>query len=354
MTAQSLYNTHVESTEPLPTPAELKRAHPASKPALETVGAARRTIEAILDGTDPRLFVVCGPCSVHDPASALEYAERLRALAGEVADTLYLVMRVYFEKPRTTVGWKGLVNDPDMDDSFRLDKGLAIARELLIQINEMGLGCGTEALDPITPQYLGELIAWSAIGARTTESQTHREMASGLSTPVGFKNGTDGNLEVAINAMTSASHPHAFLGIDARGRVALIRTQGNPYGHLILRGGSTPNYDSVAVAQAQAALTKAGIEPRIVIDCSHGNSGKNHALQPLVLKDVMQQVAAGNRAIRGVMLESHLHAGNQKLRGDPKALRYGVSITDACIGWDTTQHALREAAESLHELVAHA
>jgi 3-deoxy-7-phosphoheptulonate synthase len=273
----------------------------------------------------------------------MDYAGRLKALADELSDQLLLVMRVYFEKPRTTVGWKGLINDPRMDDSFHIEEGLYLARRLLVALNDMGLPCGTEALDPITPQYLGDLIAWSAIGARTTESQTHREMASGLSSPVGFKNGTDGDLDVALNAMLSAAQPHAFLGINSAGQVAVTQTRGNPLGHLILRGGAVPNYDSVAVAQAAGALQAAGLPGNIVVDCSHGNSRKNHALQALVMRDVMHQVAGGNRAIKGVMLESHLFEGNQKL-GQVQDLRYGVSITDACMGWDSTAESLREAA----------
>ena len=259
---------------------------------------------------------------------------------------MLIIMRVYFEKPRTTVGWKGLVNDPRMDDSFHIEEGLRLARRLLVDINELGLPCGTEALDPISPQYLGDLIAWSAIGARTTESQTHRELASGLSSPVGFKNGTDGDLEVALNAMLSASQPHAFLGINGAGQVAITQTRGNPFGHLILRGGTVPNYDSVAISEAVSALEKAKLPVNIVVDCSHGNSRKNHALQALVLRDVAHQVADGNHAIKGVMLESNLFEGNQKL-GNPKDLRYGVSITDACMGWDTTAASLREAAAHL-------
>jgi 3-deoxy-7-phosphoheptulonate synthase len=256
------------------------------------------------------------------------------------------VMRVYFEKPRTTVGWKGLINDPHMDDSFQIEEGLHLARQLLIDLNELGLPCGTEALDPITPQYLGDMIAWSAIGARTTESQTHREMASGLSSPVGFKNGTDGDLDVALNAMLSAAQPHAFLGINGEGQVAITQTRGNAQGQLILRGGPVPNYDSVAVSQAEAALVAAKLPVNIVVDCSHANSRKNHALQTLVLKDVVNQIADGNRSIKGVMLESNLFEGNQKL-GKPADLRYGVSITDACLSWDTTEACLREAAAKL-------
>ena len=338
-----LENLNIVSQHTLLPPSQLHDEIPASSRATQTVGAARRTLANILGGRDPRLLVVVGPCSIHDIAAAMDYAHRLQALADELADQLFIVMRVYFEKPRTTVGWKGLINDPRMDDSFQIEEGLRLARRLLIDINDLGLPCGTEALDPITPQYLGDLIAWSAIGARTTESQTHREMASGLSSPVGFKNGTDGDLEVALNAMLSAAQPHAFLGINGDGQVALTQTRGNPFGHLILRGGANPNYDSVAVAQAEAALAAAKLPVNIVVDCSHANSRKNHALQPLVLKDVVHQVADGNRAIKGAMLESNLFEGNQKL-GRPQDLRYGVSITDACIGWDTTANCLREAA----------
>jgi 3-deoxy-7-phosphoheptulonate synthase len=313
---------------------------------MQTVSAARVALGEVLSGRDARLLVVVGPCSIHDTVAAMDYARRLKALADELQDQLLIVMRVYFEKPRTTVGWKGLINDPRMDDSFQIEEGLRLARRLLIDLNELGLPCGTEALDPITPQYLGDLIAWSAIGARTTESQTHRELASGLSSPVGFKNGTDGNLEVALNAMLSAAQPHSFLGIDGAGQVAVTHTRGNAHGHLILRGGAVPNYDSVAVAQAEAALTAAKLPVNIVVDCSHANSRKNHALQTLVLKDVVHQMVDGNRAIKGVMLESNLFEGNQKLVA-PQDLRYGVSITDACLGWDTTEASLREAAQRL-------
>ena len=342
----ALENLNIVSQQTLMPPSGLHDDIPASARAIQTVGQARSTLAEILSGRDPRLLVVVGPCSIHDVPAAMDYARRLRALADEVADQLFIVMRVYFEKPRTTVGWKGLINDPRMDDSFHIDEGLRLARRLLIDINDLGLPCGTEALDPITPQYLGDLIAWSAIGARTTESQTHREMASGLSSPVGFKNGTDGDLEVALNAMLSAAQPHAFLGINGEGQVAITQTRGNPFGHLILRGGAVPNYDSVAVAQATAALLAAQLPANIVVDCSHANSRKNHALQTLVLKDVVHQVADGNRAIKGVMLESNLFEGHQKL-GQLQDLRYGVSITDACIGWDTTATCLRETATRL-------
>ncbi len=342
----ALENLNVVSQLTLLPPSQLHDDIPVNTQATRTVSEARRTLAAILSGQDPRLFVVVGPCSIHDIKAAMEYARKLKALADELKEQLFIVMRVYFEKPRTTVGWKGLINDPRMDDSFRIDEGLHVARRLLVDLNEMGLPCGTEALDPITPHYLGDLIAWSAIGARTTESQTHRELASGLSSPVGFKNGTDGNLDVALNAMLSAAQPHAFLGINGDGQVAVTQTRGNVFGHLILRGGSVPNYDSVAVSEAEAALTAAKLPVNIVVDCSHANSRKNHALQTLVLKDVVHQIADGNRAIKGVMLESNLFEGNQKL-GRLEDLRYGVSITDACLGWDTTAEALREAAARL-------
>jgi 3-deoxy-7-phosphoheptulonate synthase len=342
----ALENLNVLSQHTLLSPSQLHEDIPASAQAMHTVSAARVALGELLSGRDKRLLVVVGPCSIHDTVAAMDYARRLKALADELQDQLLIVMRVYFEKPRTTVGWKGLINDPRMDDSFHIEEGLRLARRLLIDLNELGLPCGTEALDPITPQYLGDLIAWSAIGARTTESQTHRELASGLSSPVGFKNGTDGNLEVALNAMLSAAQPHSFLGIDGAGQVAVTHTRGNAFGHLILRGGAVPNYDSVAVAQAEAALTAAKLPVNIVVDCSHANSRKNHALQTLVLKDVVHQIVDGNHAIKGVMLESNLFEGNQKLT-TPQDLRYGVSITDACLGWDTTEASLREAAARL-------
>lgn len=345
----ALENLNVLSQQTLLPPAQLHDEVPASERATQTVSAARRALASILQGRDPRLLVVVGPCSIHDIAAAMDYARRLKALADELSDQLFIVMRVYFEKPRTTVGWKGLINDPRMDDSFDIEAGLHIARQLLVDLNDMGLPCGTEALDPITPQYLGDLIAWSAIGARTTESQTHRELASGLSSPVGFKNGTDGNLDVALNGMLSAAQPHAFLGINGNGQVALTQTRGNAFGHLILRGGAVPNYDSVAVSEAEAALVAAKLPVNLVVDCSHANSRKNHALQVLVLKDVVHQIADGNRSIKGVMLESNLFEGQQKL-GNPKDLRYGVSVTDACLGWDTTAACLREAATRLRTI----
>jgi len=289
-----------------------------------------------------------GPCSIHDPDAALEYARRLKRLSDEVGDTLLLLMRVYFEKPRTSVGWKGFVNDPFMDDSFRIDEGIARARKLLLQLAEMGLPTGSEALDPICPQYLAELISWYAIGARTTESQTHREMASGLSAPVGFKNGTDGGLEVAVNAIKSAAQPHGFLGVNSAGRTAVIRSRGNRHGHLVLRGGGgRPNYDTVSVRLAEQALTKAKLAPNIVVDCSHANSMKDHALQTLVFNDCAHQILEGNRSIVGMMLESNLEAGSQSIPEDRSQLRYGVSVTDGCIDWASTEEVLRRAHREL-------
>jgi 3-deoxy-7-phosphoheptulonate synthase len=287
---------------------------PLRETALQTVTKGREVIRNILDGTDHRLFVVIGPCSIHDIKAAHEYAERLKVLAAEVSDTLYLVMRVYFEKPRTTVGWKGLINDPYLDDSFKIEDGLHIGRKLLLDLAEMGLPTATEALDPISPQYLQDLISWSAIGARTTESQTHREMASGLSSAVGFKNGTDGGLTVAINALQSVSSPHRFLGINQEGGVSIVTTKGNAYGHVVLRGGNgKPNYDSVSVALCEQALNKAKIRPNIMVDCSHANSNKDPALQPLVMENVANQIAEGNQSIIGLMVESHLNWGCQAI-----------------------------------------
>lgn len=348
MDEQHVDNLNVVSLDLLPTPAEIKRKLPLSEAAARTVVEGRKVVENILDGTDPRMLVVVGPCSIHDLKAAKEYAQRLKALHDELKDSLYIVMRVYFEKPRTTVGWKGLINDPYMDDSFRIEEGLQMARELLLYVNELGLPTGTEALDPLTPQYLSDLITWTAIGARTTESQTHREIASGLSTPVGFKNGTDGSLQVAINALQSAASPHSFLGINQDGQSTVVRTRGNRYGHVVLRGGERPNYDSVSIALCEKELDDAGLRTKLVVDCSHSNSNKDPALQPLVLDNLVNQVLEGNHSIVGVMLESHLGWGNQKL-GRQEDLQYGVSITDACIDWDTTASCLRESAAKLRE-----
>jgi len=322
-------NLNVVSQEILITPEQLKKEQPLSEAASETVASGRETVRNILDRHDPRLFVVVGPCSIHDPEAAIDYANRLKELSDKVSDSLYLIMRVYFEKPRTSVGWKGLINDPNLDDSFRVEEGLHVGRKLLHQIAEIGLPTATEALDPISPQYLQDLISWSAIGARTTESQTHREMASGLSSAVGFKNGTDGGLTVAVNAMQSVSSPHRFLGINSNGQVSVIHTKGNAYGHIVLRGGNgKPNYDSVSVAMCEKQLADAGVATNIVVDCSHANSNKTHDLQPLVLENVTNQIIEGNSSIVGVMIESNINAGNQKLPKDLSQLKYGVSVTE--------------------------
>ena len=350
MDEKLVYNVNVSAQDVLLTPAEAKQRVPLTETAEETVLRGRNSVERILDRKDHRLMVVVGPCSIHDTTAAMDYARRLKRLADEVSDTLYLVMRVYFEKPRTTTGWKGLINDPHMNDSFDIEEGLRKARKLLLDVNEMRLPAGTEALDPISPQYLGDLVTWSAIGARTTESQTHREMASGLSTPVGFKNGTDGGLQVAINALLSVSSAHSFLGINQLGQVAVIRTKGNRYGHIVLRGGSRgTNYDSVTIAQVAQELAKHKLPANIMIDCSHANSNKDPALQPLVLNDVANQIVEGNQSILGVMLESNIHAGSQPIPADLAQLKYGVSVTDACIDWSTTEKLLHETRLKLRD-----
>ncbi|MBT4492368.1 MAG: 3-deoxy-7-phosphoheptulonate synthase [Gammaproteobacteria bacterium] len=339
---------NVLSEETLINPDELKRLIPASDKVQETVSGGRLAIKKILQRQDPRLFIIVGPCSIHDTDAALEYAEKLKGLADEVDDTLLLVMRVYFEKPRTTTGWKGLVNDPLMNDSFNITEGLQRGRDLLIKLADMGLPTSTEALDPVTPQYLQDLISWSAIGARTTESQTHREMASGLSSAVGFKNGTDGGLEVAINALQSVSAPHRFLGINHQGGVAIIHTRGNAHAHIVLRGGGgRPNYDSVSVNICEQHLLKAGIPANIMIDCSHANSNKDPALQPLVMTNAGNQIVEGNQSIVGLMVESNLEWGNQPIPSDLSDLKYGVSVTDACVDWATTENMIRELREKV-------
>ncbi|MDN5850163.1 MAG: 3-deoxy-7-phosphoheptulonate synthase [Nitrococcus sp.] len=350
MTDISVDNLNVLAQELLPTPLQVKSTLPLTEHARETVVQARQTVKNILDGTDHRLLVVVGPCSIHDAVAANEYAAKLKSLHDEVADSLFVIMRVYFEKPRTTVGWKGLINDPYLDDSFHIHEGLHRARALLLYLAELGLPAGTEALDPITPQYLGDLISWTAVGARTTESQTHREMASGLSTAVGFKNGTDGSLAVAINALRSAATAHSFLGINQMGQCAVIRTRGNHDGHIVLRGGNQPNYDSVSIALCEKELEEAGLRSKLMVDCSHSNCNKDPALQPLVLDNLVTQILEGNKSIIGMMLESNLGWGYQKLSADdPAALRYGVSITDPCIDWPTTERILCEAANRLRD-----
>ncbi len=343
-----VHNINVDSQDILITPELLKSALPMSKSIRETLTGSRHVIEDILDRRDPRIFVVVGPCSIHDPSAAVEYAQRLKILAEELSDTLYIVMRVYFEKPRTTVGWKGLVNDPHLDDSFKIEEGLHIARKLLLDILEIGLPTSTEALDPISPQYLQDLISWTAIGARTTESQTHREMASGLSSAVGFKNGTDGGLTVATNALNAAAKSHRFLGINGQGQVSVFTTRGNPYGHIVLRGGAAgPNYDAISIKSCEEALDKAGVSRNIMVDCSHANSNKKPEQQPLVIENVGNQILEGNTSIIGLMIESNLRAGNQPIPTNLDELEYGVSVTDACIDWPATEASLRTLRETV-------
>jgi 3-deoxy-7-phosphoheptulonate synthase len=352
MDTQEVENINIEAPEILITPDELKREIPLTDKARATVTEGRQVIENILAGKDHRILVVIGPCSIHDLEAANDYALRLKKLAEKVSDTLYIVMRVYFEKPRTTVGWKGLINDPYMNDSFKITDGLHIGRKLLRDILEIGLPTATEALDPISPQYMQDLIAWSAIGARTTESQTHREMASGLSSSIGFKNGTDGGLTVAINALQSVANPHRFLGINSDGKVSIVTTRGNPNAHVVLRGGNgKPNYDSVSVSICEQELEAAKIKPNIMVDCSHANSNKDHNLQPLVLDNVSNQILEGNKSIIGVMIESNINAGNQKLSSNPDDMEYGVSVTDACIDWETTENSMVEMADKLREVL---
>src|SRR5579862_8734187 len=342
-----IQDVHVLATEPLIAPNLLKNEMPVDEGIARTVVEARETIREILGGRDRRMLCIVGPCSIHDPDAALDYARRLAKLKDATSDRLYIMMRVYFEKPRTTVGWKGLINDPHMDDSCDMEAGLRIARRLLLEINRMGLPAGTELLDPITPQYIADLIAWTAIGARTTESQTHREMASGLSMPVGFKNSTEGNLQVAVNAIESARRPHSFIGITQDGMTAIVRTAGNPDTHVVLRGGRTPNYDAVSIDECCRILRKVGLEPRVMVDCSHAQTNKDYRKQPEVFAALCEQVRAGSRAIMGAMLESFINAGNQPLEADRSQLKYGVSITDPCIDWPTTERCLLDAAEAL-------
>ena len=330
----------------LVTPAELAQRHPVSAGVAEHVTASRRRIEKILNGEDKRLLVVIGPCSIHDPAAAKEYAARLLQLREELQGELEIVMRVYFEKPRTTVGWKGLINDPHMDNSFQINDGLRIARKLLLEINDSGLPAAGEFLDMITPQYLADLMSWGAIGARTTESQVHRELASGLSCPVGFKNGTDGTIKVAIDAINAAGAPHCFLSVTKWGHSAIVNTSGNGDCHIILRGGKEPNYSAKHVADVKVGLEKAGLPQQVMIDFSHANSSKQFKKQMEVGADVCQQIAGGERAIMGVMIESHLVEGNQSLESG-ETLTYGKSVTDACIGWEDTDTILRQLAEAV-------
>ncbi len=340
--AVPLENLRVRGVSRLITPAQIKEQHPANPAQIATVLRGRAEARAILRGEDDRLLVVVGPCSIHDPEAALDYAQRLAALRKDVSDRFVIIMRVYFEKPRTTVGWKGLINDPLMDDSCDMAHGVALARRTLLNITALGLPAGTEFLDPIIPQYLADLISWAAIGARTTESQTHREMASGLSMPVGFKNGTDGSVQVAIDAMKSSRTPHSFLGIDQDGSTSIVKTTGNPDAHAVLRGGRDgANYESHHVAAACEMLRKGGLPPTVMVDCSHANSGKDPLRQPVVWQSILEQRASGRREIIGTMIESNIHLGTQPVTQDRSQLKYGVSITDACMDWEMTEALLR-------------
>jgi 3-deoxy-7-phosphoheptulonate synthase len=345
------HNLHVREIVRLPAPAVLKAGSPMTLASNETVVAGRNAISAILHQKDPRLLVVVGPCSIHDRKGAIEYASRLNVLRKELADVFCIVMRVYFEKPRTTVGWKGLIYDPHLNGSDDIQTGLKNARELLLQINDMGLPAATEFLDPVVPQYIAELVSWAAIGARTTESQTHRQMASGLSMPVGFKNGTDGSLQIAIDAMQSAMRPHSFVGIDPDGFTSVVRTTGNPDGHVVLRGGRLrTNYDAESIRESAESLKKAGLPEVLMVDCSHANSGKQHARQEEVWRSLVEQRLAESKPIIGVMIESNLSEGSQPIPRNLSDLKYGVSVTDACLGWEVTERILRWG----HEVISKA
>ncbi|MCE7604406.1 3-deoxy-7-phosphoheptulonate synthase [Vibrio fluvialis] len=347
MKKSELSDINIVDEQILITPDALKDKLPLSDNARRFIRESRQTIADIIHKRDHRLLIVCGPCSIHDVEAAKEYARRLKALSEQLKDQLYIVMRVYFEKPRTTVGWKGLINDPHLDGTFDIEHGLHVGRQLLVELAEMEIPLATEALDPISPQYLADTFSWAAIGARTTESQTHREMASGLSMPIGFKNGTDGSLSTAINAMQAASSSHRFMGINREGQVALLTTQGNANGHVILRGGKQTNYDSVSVAECEEELAKVGLDSALMVDCSHANSRKDYRRQPLVAEDVIHQIREGNQSIIGLMIESHLNEGNQSSDLPLDQMAYGVSITDACINWASTEALLRHAHQEL-------
>lgn len=353
MSHPRLENVNIKSVVLLATPRELQKAVPQTSATLSTVIKGRETIERIMDDEDPRLLAIVGPCSIHNLAAAEEYALRLKKLSDEISDAICVVMRVYFEKPRSVLGWKGLINDPYMNDTFHIEEGIRMARHFLVRVAEIGLPAATEVLDTLMPQYIGDLISWSVIGARTAEAQTHREIASGISTPVGFKNATDGDMEVAINAIISAASPHSFLGVNGKGQSAILRTRGNKYGHAVLRGGGgRPNYDTVSISLAEQALNKAKLPVNIVVDCSHANSWKKPELQPLVMKDVIHQVREGNRSVVGLMIESNLVAGNQPIPADLSQLKYGCSVTDGCVDWDTTVDMINNAAGVLREALA--
>lgn len=337
-------NLNIESITPLESPIDFVNRLPIDANAATFVAQTRKNILDVIDGKDKRLLIIVGPCSIHDTKAGLEYAERLKDLSEQLSDRMLIIMRVYFEKPRTTVGWKGLINDPNLDNTFDVSSGLSIAREFLLKVLNLGLPTATEWLDPITPQYLADCITWGAIGARTVESQTHRQLASGLSMPIGYKNGTGGSLQIAVDAMVAAREPHVFLSIEEDGRVSIVKTKGNLGGHVVLRGGSSgPNFDAKSVSDVSSLMREAGFRPGIVIDCSHANSNKDHKRQPSVFNNVLSQRKNGNDEIIGVMIESHLNEGNQGMTSDPSKLQYGVSITDACVNWETTEALLREA-----------
>jgi 3-deoxy-7-phosphoheptulonate synthase len=341
-------NVRVQSITPLGPPLEYWRRYPSTDAIKRLVAGHRLDMERIIDGEDERMLMIVGPCSIHDPEAGLEYARRLAGLAEYVKGRILIAMRVYFEKPRTTVGWKGFINDPNLNGSYDVKTGMAKAREFLLDVCQVGLPVATEFLEPFTPQYLGDLVAWGAIGARTTESQIHRLIASGLSMPIGFKNGTGGTVEIAVDGIVAARSEHVFLGIDENGIASIVKTTGNPAGHLVLRGGKTgPNYDAKSVASAQRLLEECALKPNLIVDCSHGNSIKDHRRQPMVFKDVTEQRVSGNKGVVGLMLESHLHEGNQTLGDDPSMLEYGVSITDACIDWGQTDGLVRRAYAQL-------
>lgn len=349
MTDLRIENLHIKAEKRILSPNELKNEYPLTERIIQTVHEGQTTIKNILNKKDKRIFVVIGPCSIHDIKAAKEYALKLKTLAEEVKDTLYISMRVYFEKPRTTTGWQGLIIDPFLDDSCKLEEGLRMSRELLTYVADLGLPAAGEALDIVTPPYIQDLFSWTAIGARTTESQSHRKMASGLTSAVGFKNGTDGNITIAIHALKSVASAHNFVSIDSDGHVAAVRTKGNKDAHIILRGGKASNYDIKSIAAYESKLEKAGFKPSIMVDCSHANSGKKASNQPAVLQDIARQIVNGNRSITGVMVESNLNHGNQSIPTDLKQLKYGVSVTDECIDWDTTEKAIREFRDTVKD-----
>ena len=339
----NITNINIRELSKLPSPEFYQKKYPSSDQQNSLVIDSRKTIENIIEGKDSRLLLLVGPCSIHDTKAGIEYAEKLKELADKVSENIYVVMRVYFEKPRTTVGWKGLINDPDLNGSFNIPKGIEIGREFLSEVTRIGLPTATEFLDPFTPQYIGDLVSWGAIGARTAESQTHRQMASGLSMPIGFKNGTGGSVQLAIDGMIACNGEHAFLGIDDDGKTSIVITKGNKANHVILRGGASgPNYDKDSINEAQELLKKNNLEPNIVVDCSHGNSNKDHNRQPIVFKDILDQRVNGNDKIIGIMLESNINPGSQSL-GNIEDLEYGVSITDKCVGWEKTEEIILEA-----------